>query len=187
MQHYIDAKAAGETVRQMGVDHCARRNRCLSGRLLCYLFTQSLTEQAPMRQSILWGHICFIIGPICYHWLQVRVLSPHLLDPKGREQYVAGHAGKGTKWRDIEGTHLHLPMTARPARRLCGLHAMLAIQEADIKGWFSETHEAPKMSEASWQSPTFDHLLMDRYLSDAKAANMHMSAPEGHCSQAKFT
>ena len=26
------------------------------------------------------------------------MLSPHLLNPKGREQYVAGHAGKGTKW-----------------------------------------------------------------------------------------
>ncbi len=118
---------------------------------------------------------------MCYHWLQVHVLSPHLLDPKGREQYVAGHAGKGTKWRDIHGTLLHLPMTARPARRLCGLHAMLATQEADTKGWFSETHEAPKMSEASWQSPTFDHLLMDKYLSDAKVANMHMSDPESRC------
>ena len=65
-------------------------------------------------------------------------------------------------------------MTARPARRLCGLHAiaMLAIQEADTKGWFNETHEAPKMSEASWQSPTFDHLLMDKFLTDAKAADM---------------
>lgn len=130
---------------------------------------------------MLWGHACFILCPICDHWLQIHVLSPHLLDPKGREQYVAGHDGKGTKWRDIDGTLLQLPMTARPARRLCGLHAMLAIQEAETKGWFDETHEAPKMSEASWQSPTFDHLLMDKYLNDAKDANMHMSDPDTHC------
>ena len=50
---------------------------------------------------------------------------------------------------------------------------MLAIQEGDTKGRFNETHEASKMiSEASWQSPTFDHLLMNKNLSNAKAANM---------------
>jgi len=53
------------------------------------------------------------------------------------------------------------------------LHATLAVQEADTKGWFDEKHEAPKMSEASWQSPTFDHLLMimKKYLID-EAANI---------------
>ena len=45
-------------------------------------------------------------------------------------------------------------------------------QEADTKGWFNETHEAPKMSEASRQSPMFDHLLKNKFLTDAKAANM---------------
>ena len=102
--------------------------------------------------------------------LQVHVLNPHLLDPKGREQYVTGHTGKGTTWRDVNNTLLHLPPIAHLARRLCGLHATLAVQEADTKGWFDEHHEAPKMSEASWQSPTFDHLLMKKYLID-EAAN----------------
>jgi len=51
------------------------------------------------------------------------------------------------------------------------LHATLAVQEADTKGWCDEKHEAPKMSEASWQSPTLDHLLMKKYLID-EAANI---------------
>ena len=33
--------------------------------------------------------------------LQVRVLNPQLLDPKGLEQYILGQAGKGTQWKDI--------------------------------------------------------------------------------------
>lgn len=110
---------------------------------------------------------------MCYHRLQLHVLSPQLLDPKGCEQYVAGHARVPSG--EISTVLFCISMTAHPARRLCGLHAMLAIQEADTKGWFCETHDAPKMSEASWQSPTFDHLLMDKYWSDAKVANMHMS------------
>ncbi|DBA95782.1 TPA: hypothetical protein ACH3X1_001335 [Trebouxia sp. C0004] len=100
---------------------------------------------------------------------RVHVLNPHLLDPKGREQYVTGHTGKGTTWRDVNNTLLHLPPIAHPARRLCGLHATLAVQEADTKGWFDEKHEAPEMSEASWQSPSFDHLLMKKYLTDETA------------------
>ena len=108
--------------------------------------------------------------PRFYHWLQVCVLNPQLLDPKGRE-HITGHAGKGTSWRDVENTLLHLPTIAHPAHRLCGLHATLAVQEADIKGWFDEKHKAPKMSEASWQSPTFDHSLMKKYLID-EAANL---------------
>ena len=100
------------------------------------------------------------------------MLNPHLLDPTGLEQYATGHAGKGTRWRDVNSTLLHLPPTARPAHRLCGLHATLAVQEADTKGWFDENHKAPKLSEESWQSPMFDHLLMNKYLSDAKATNM---------------
>lgn len=99
------------------------------------------------------------------------MLNPQLLDPKGREQYITGHAGKGTKWRDIDKTLLHSPPVARPARRICGLHAALAVQEADSKGWFDE-HEAPKVSEASWESPTFDHQLMNKFLSDTNIADM---------------
>ena len=111
------------------------------------------------------------LPPRYYHRLQVHVLNPHLLDPKGREQYVTGHTGKGATWRGVNNTLLHLPPIAHPARRLCGLHATLAVQEADTKGWFDEKHEAPKMSEASWQSPTLDHLLMKKYLID-EAANI---------------
>ena len=51
-------------------------------------------------------------------------LNPELLNSKGLEQYITGHAGKGKKWRDVNKTLLHLPPVARPARRICGLHAV---------------------------------------------------------------
>ncbi|DBB03169.1 TPA: hypothetical protein ACH3X1_013337 [Trebouxia sp. C0004] len=102
---------------------------------------------------------------------RVHVLNPHLLDLRGLEQYISGHAGRGTKWKDIDKTHLHLPPLAHPARRMCGLHAMLAVQEADSKGWFDGEHEAPMVSEASWESPTFDHQLMNKFLSDTSTAD----------------
>lgn len=103
---------------------------------------------------------------------RVHVLNPRLLDPKGLGQYITGHAGRGRRWDDIDKTLLHLPPVARPARRICGLHAILAVQEADSKGWFDEEHEAPMVSEASWESPTFDHQLMNKFLSDTNTADM---------------
>ena len=100
------------------------------------------------------------------------MLNPRLLNPKGLEQYITGHAGRGRRWDDIDKTLLHLPPVARPARRICGLHAILAVQEADSKGWFDEEHEAPMVSEASWESPTFDQQLMNKFLSDTNTADM---------------
>jgi len=104
--------------------------------------------------------------------LQVHVLNPRLLDPKGLEQYITGHAGKGTQWKDIDKTQLHLPPVARPARRICAWHANLAIQEADSRGWFDEEHEAAKVSEASWESPAFDQQLMNKFLNDTSTADV---------------
>ncbi len=111
-------------------------------------------------------------GHLMFYCLQVHVLNPQLLDPKGVAQYITGHAGKGTQWKDIDKTLLHLPPVARPARRICGLHATLAVQEADSKGWFDEEHKAPKVSEASWGSPTFDQQLMNKFLSDTNTADV---------------
>ena len=64
------------------------------------------------------------------------MLNPRLLDPKGAEQYIVDHTGRGTRWKDIHKTLLHLPRVARPAHRICSLHAILAVEEADDKGWF---------------------------------------------------
>jgi len=75
---------------------------------------------------------------------------------------------------------LHLPPVARPARRICGLHATLAVQEADSKGWFDDEHEAPKVSEASWESPKFDHQLMHKFLSDTSTADVLIEQSDGH-------
>ena len=61
---------------------------------------------------------------------------------------------------------------SRPARRICGLHAILAVQEAESKGWFDEEHEAPEVIEASWESPKFDGQLMNKFLSDTNTASM---------------
>ncbi|DBB17145.1 TPA: hypothetical protein ACH3X3_014218 [Trebouxia sp. C0006] len=61
---------------------------------------------------------------------------------------------------------------------VCGLHATLALKEADSKGWFDDEHEAPKVSEASWESPKFDQQLMHRFLSDTSTADV--SQPDSH-------
>ena len=98
-----------------------------------------------------------------------RAQSP-TVEPTGLEQYITGHAGKGTKWRDIDKTLLHLPPVARPARRICGLHTTLAVREADSKGWFDEEHTAPIVTEASWESPILDTQLMNNFLSDTTTA-----------------
>ena len=117
---------------------------------------------------------CLVNLMLTCYCLQVHVLNPRLLDPKGLEQYITGHAGKGTKWIDINKTLLHLPPVARPARRICGLHAILAVHEADSKGWFDEEHEAPEVTEASWGSPKFDDHLMRQFLSDSSTAGMSL-------------
>lgn len=80
--------------------------------------------------------------------------------------------------KDIDKTQLHLPLVARPACRVCGLHATLALKEADSKGWFDDEHEAPKVSEASWESPKFDQQLMHKFLSDTSTADV--SQPDSH-------
>ena len=115
---------------------------------------------------------CSVNLPLTTCCLQVHVLNPRLLDPKGLEQYVTGHAGQDTKWRDISKALLHLPLVARPARRICGLHAILAVLEAESKGWYDEEHEAPEVTEASWESPKFDGQLMNKFLSDTNTAGM---------------
>ena len=99
------------------------------------------------------------------------MLNPQLLDSKGHEQHITGHAGKGTKWTDINKTLLHLPPVAPFARRICCLHAVLAVQEAENKGWFDE-REAPAVTDASWESPKFDGQLMSKFLIDTNTAGM---------------
>ncbi|DBA89161.1 TPA: hypothetical protein ACH3X1_016321 [Trebouxia sp. C0004] len=52
------------------------------------------------------------------------------------------------------------------------VHSTLAVQEADSKGWIDQEHEAPQVLEASWESPTFDHQLMNKYLGDISTADI---------------
>ncbi len=104
------------------------------------------------------------------------MLNPRLLDPNGDEQYIIDDTGRGTRWKDIHKTLIHLPPVARPASRICSFHAMMAVDEADDKGWFDEEHDKPMVSEASWEPPTFEHQLMNIFLSDTNCMlrQMHM-------------
>jgi hypothetical protein len=107
--------------------------------------------------------------------LQVLVLNPQLLD-QGREQLIAGHLCR-TKWADVQGKVLWFGAgedEAKPLRRVCGLHAMLAVRHAQQEGWLKETGDRPHrlsgedltVDEAAWASPTFDEARMDVFLAD---------------------
>lgn len=94
--------------------------------------------------------------------LQVHVLyRPFLEDTL--QQYLSGNAGKGLTWRDIHGKNLTLPDLKHPSRRLCGLHAALAIQYAEVQGWIDEGSVV--VPDTAWHSPTCDKQLMQQFLS----------------------
>lgn len=93
---------------------------------------------------------------------QVHVLYPPLLKD-AMQKYISGHDGAGTRWEDINGQPLKFPGLARPSRRLCGFHAALAIQNAEVQGWVAEGSVV--VPGTSWDSPTCDRQLMQRFLS----------------------
>mgnify|MGYP001809883417 FL=1 len=78
------------------------------------------------------------------------------------QQYISGNAGKGMQWQDIHGGNLKLPGLARPSRRLCGFHAALAIQNAEVQGWVPKGSVV--LPDTSWDSPTCDKQLMQQFL-----------------------
>jgi hypothetical protein len=93
--------------------------------------------------------------------LQVHVLYPPFLDDP-MQQYISGNAGKGMRWQDIHGGKLKLPGLARPSRRLCGFHAALAIQNAEVQGWVPKGSVV--LPDTSWDSPNCDKQLMQQFL-----------------------
>jgi len=99
----------------------------------------------------------------------IYVLNPDLLK-EGTQQWISGHdkTNLGQKWSDVHDTQLHLPPGGKaPARRLCGLHAALAINRAKGNGWFTARRQAPEVLEAAWDSPGCDKSdLMSRFLAD---------------------
>lgn len=93
--------------------------------------------------------------------LQVHVLYPPFLDDP-RQQYISGNAGKSIRWQDIHGGKLKLPGLARPSRRLCGFHAALAIQNAEVQGWVPKGSVV--LPDTAWDSPNCDKQLMQQFL-----------------------
>jgi hypothetical protein len=93
--------------------------------------------------------------------LQVHVLNPNLLKT-GRQQSITGHDGKGKTWREIHKRMMPWRNNNRPSRRLCGLHALLAIKMAEVLGWLDKGSLA--VPAAVWESPKFDKTLMDAFL-----------------------
>lgn len=113
----------------------------------------------------------------CTHWLmpQVHVLYPPLLKDR-LQQYISGNDGTGTRWQDIHRQLLKFPGLARPSRHLCGFHAALAIQNAEVQGWVAEGSVV--VPGTSWDSPTCDRQLMQRFLSSLSLEVQHLPGAE---------
>jgi hypothetical protein len=79
-----------------------------------------------------------------------------------RQQYISGNTGKSVRWQDIHGGKLKLPDLAHPSRRLCGFHAALAIQHAEVQGWVPKGSVV--LPGTAWDSPTCDKQLMQQFL-----------------------
>jgi len=108
---------------------------------------------------------------------KVLVLNPKLL--QGREQHIAIHLCT-TKWADVHGKVLLFGAgedEPKPMRRVCGLHALLAIQHAKEEGWLKEaadrahrlSDEDLTVDEEAWASPTFNRERMDVFLANPPA------------------
>jgi hypothetical protein len=105
-----------------------------------------------------WQWIVLPEGPDDY---KVHVLYPPFLDDPS-QQYISGNAGKSVRWQDIHGGKLKLPGLARPSRRLCGFHAALAIQNAEVQGWVPKGSVV--LPDTAWDSPNCDKQLMQQFL-----------------------
>lgn len=99
--------------------------------------------------------------------LQIVVLDQKLLrDPQ--LQYISESSSDPTqrRWQDIHETYLHMPseFAARPARRVCGLHASRAIAYAEANSWVSPGQFS--VPEAAWASDEWDASLMAQFLAN---------------------
>lgn len=88
-----------------------------------------------MRRDLtgLSGHLC----PQGLKEFKVHVLKPSLLeDPL--QQYLSGTSGVGLCWEHLHQRVLLFDGPSSPARRICGVHALLAIDTAVSKGWIEK-------------------------------------------------
>lgn len=106
---------------------------------------------------------------------QVLVLNPQLLT-NAQQQRITTHLQCSTKWADVHGKVLRFGAgegEAKPLRRVCGLHAMLAISHAKDQGWLAVTGDHPRqlsdedltIDEAAWASPTYNKEYVEYFLS----------------------
>jgi hypothetical protein len=70
---------------------------------------------------------------------------------------------------------LEFKTAARPAKRLVGFRARLAIRYAEGKNWIAR--EEVRVPEAAWSSPTFDKKLMACFLEDSSLAGKMILGP----------
>jgi hypothetical protein len=82
----------------------------------------------------------------------------------GGQSDVANLEENGPTWASLHLKKLQFEGSTRPAKRVCGFHAYLAIREAEAKGWIPKG--SVEVPEEAWGSPTFDKKLMDVYLHD---------------------
>ena len=88
------------------------------------------------------------------------------------EKYISGNKGAraSKKWSDIHQKPLVLPSQRQgiPARRLCGLHAVSAIDTARANGWIGADAQV-QVPDAAWASEDFDRSHMEMFLKDQVA------------------
>jgi hypothetical protein len=78
---------------------------------------------------------------------------------------VANLEENGPTWASLHLKELRFEGSCRPAKRVCGFHAYMAIKDAESKGWIPKgSVEVPDEAQGS---PTFDKKLMEIYLHDS--------------------
>jgi hypothetical protein len=87
-----------------------------------------------------------------------------ILNPALRGKLIKAGGECELKFDDLDGKLLEFKTAARPAKRLVGFRARLAIRYAKGKNWIAR--EEVRVPEAAWSSPTFDNKLMARFLED---------------------
>ncbi|CAL8471162.1 g10704 [Coccomyxa elongata] len=92
---------------------------------------------------------------------KMKVLKESMLAPKGDDRYVFIKE-KDLLWADLDGQPLSSRTGILPAKRACGLHAAITIQDAEWDGCLEKGELV--VPEAAWSSPTLDNDLLQKYL-----------------------
>lgn len=86
-----------------------------------------------------------------------------LLDNTSNEAYVTGE--KGVRWTDVHMSMLHFDdcvPASKPARQVCGIHAAVAISNAEHQGWIARGEIS--MPDDARGSEGYDSELMETFL-----------------------